>query len=79
MKQVEEKIWLVSFMRYDLGFFDHETDRVTSVENPFGASVTYVPGIVRYLCDRNEPRDLMVARGGIEPPTRGFSDRTRWF
>jgi hypothetical protein len=20
-----------------------------------------------------------VARGGIEPPTRGFSDRCRWF
>jgi putative transposase len=24
IKQVEEKIWLVSFMHYDLGFFDHE-------------------------------------------------------
>ena len=28
VKQVEEKIWLVSFMRYDLGFFDHETCRI---------------------------------------------------
>jgi hypothetical protein len=26
-------------MQYDLGFFDHETDRVTSTENPFGAKV----------------------------------------
>jgi len=33
--QVEEKIWLVSFMRYDLGFFDHETCRIESAENPF--------------------------------------------
>src|SRR5262249_13566889 len=39
VKQVEEKIWLVSFMRYDLGFFDHETCRIESAENPFAAKV----------------------------------------
>jgi len=39
VKQVEEKIWLVSFMRYDLGFFDHETCRIESAENPFTAKV----------------------------------------
>jgi len=32
-------VWLVSFMQYDLGFFDNETDRGTSAENPFGAKV----------------------------------------
>jgi putative transposase len=37
IKQVEEKIWLVSFMRYDLGYFDHETPRIESAENPFAA------------------------------------------
>jgi hypothetical protein len=25
IREIEEKIWLVSFMNYDLGFFDHET------------------------------------------------------
>jgi hypothetical protein len=25
IRELEEKIWLVSFMHYDLGFFDHET------------------------------------------------------
>ena len=39
IKQVSDRVWLVSFMQYDLGFFDHETDRVTSAENPFGAKV----------------------------------------
>src|ERR1700686_3104098 len=39
VKQVEEKIWLVSFMRYDLGFFDHETCRIESADNPFAAKV----------------------------------------
>lgn len=40
IKQVEEKIWLVSFMQYDLGFFDHETCRIESADNPFVAKVS---------------------------------------
>jgi hypothetical protein len=39
IKEVADKIWLVSFMHYDLGFFDHETCRLGSAENPFGAKV----------------------------------------
>ena len=39
IKQVDDKIWLVSFMQYDLGFFDEETGRLGSAENPFGAKV----------------------------------------
>ena len=39
VKEVSEKIWLVSFMHYDLGFFDHEAGRVECAENPFGAKV----------------------------------------
>ena len=39
IKEVADKVWLVSFMQYDLGFFDHETGRITSAENPFGAKV----------------------------------------
>ena len=39
IKEVEEKIWLVNFMHYDLGFFDHETGRIECAENPFGAKV----------------------------------------
>ena len=40
VKQTAEHIWLVSFMEYDLGFFDHETCRLESAENPFGAKVS---------------------------------------
>jgi hypothetical protein len=39
IKEVAENIWLVSFMHYDLGFFDHETGRVECAPNPFGAKV----------------------------------------
>jgi putative transposase len=39
IREVEEKIWLVSFMHYDLGFFDHHAIRVECAPNPFGAKV----------------------------------------
>lgn len=39
VKQVSEKIWLVSFMKYDLGFFDLESCKIEPVDNPFSAKV----------------------------------------
>jgi putative transposase len=39
VKEVSDRVWMVSFMQYDLGFFDDETGRVTSAENPFGTKV----------------------------------------
>ena len=39
IKEVAAKIWLVTFMHYDLGFFDHETGRVECAPNPFEAQV----------------------------------------
>jgi putative transposase len=39
IKEVQEGIWLVTFMHYDLGYFDEETRHVTPLDNPFGAKV----------------------------------------
>jgi putative transposase len=39
IKQVEDHVWLVSFMHYDLGYFDDETSRLEPIDNPFGATV----------------------------------------
>ena len=39
IRQVDDKIWLVSFMDYDIGYFDEETARVEPGKNPFGAKV----------------------------------------
>jgi hypothetical protein len=45
-KEVSDKIWLISFMQYDLGYFGHDTCRLESIDNPFPAkSVTHVSGI----------------------------------
>jgi putative transposase len=37
--QVSERVWLVTFMHYDLGYFDDETCRLEPIENPFGPKV----------------------------------------
>ena len=35
LREVEDQVWLVSFLDYDLGFFDQEQDRVEPAPNPF--------------------------------------------
>ena len=53
--QVGERIWLVTFMQYDLGYFDDETCRLEPIENPFGPKVTPPLGINCYLSDQKGP------------------------
>jgi len=39
IKEVHDDIWLVTFMDYDLGYFDLETRVLEPLENPFGPKV----------------------------------------
>jgi putative transposase len=39
VRQVDEHIWLVTFMNYDLGYFDDETCRLEPIASPFGPTV----------------------------------------
>lgn len=39
IKEVEEGIWVVSFLNYDLGYFDEAGKRVEPVADPFGTKV----------------------------------------
>jgi putative transposase len=39
VRQMDEHIWLVTFMQYDLGYFDDETCRLEPIANPFGPKV----------------------------------------
>jgi putative transposase len=43
VKQIADQVWLVSFMHYDLCFFDNESCRVEGAETPFGAKVLPMP------------------------------------
>ena len=36
IKEVDEGIWIVSFMSYDLGFIDLEQKTLQPLDNPFG-------------------------------------------
>ena len=46
VKQVSDRIWLVTFMDYELGYVDDETCRLEPIANPFWPKC--------YLCARNK-------------------------
>jgi hypothetical protein len=61
IKQVDEGIWIVSFISYDLGFIDLEQRTLQPL------------GTFRYPCVGAVQLISLVPRGGIEPPTLRFS------
>jgi hypothetical protein len=40
IKEVDDGIWLVSFMHYDLGYFDLEQKTLQPLDNPFGPTLS---------------------------------------
>jgi len=42
-KEVDEGIWLVSFMHYDLGHFDLGQKTPQPPDNPFGTRLSPIP------------------------------------
>jgi hypothetical protein len=40
IKEVDDGIWLVSFMHYDLGYIDLEQRTLQTLDNPFGARLS---------------------------------------
>jgi hypothetical protein len=40
IKEIQDDIWLVSFMDYDLGYFDLENRVLESLQNPFGPKLS---------------------------------------
>ena len=39
IKQVDDQIWMVSFMKYDLAFFDAEKKKIEPIPDPFDEKV----------------------------------------
>jgi len=39
IREVNDNIWLVSFMQFDLGYFDEDECRVEPIDNPFAPKV----------------------------------------
>ncbi len=40
IKEVDEGIWLASFLHYDLGYFDLEQKTLQPLNNPFGTRLS---------------------------------------
>ena len=40
LKEVDDAIWLVSFMRYAFGYIDLEQKSLQPIDNPFGTRVS---------------------------------------
>ena len=40
LTEVDDGIWLVTFMRYDLGYIDLEQKTLQTIDNPFGPGVS---------------------------------------
>jgi len=58
IEEVHDDVWLVSFMEYDLGYFDRETRVLEPLENPFGPKV--------YLCLRYVVSPMSPGRTNLE-------------
>ena len=94
IKEVDEGIWLVSFMHYDLGYIDLEQKTLQTIDNPFGTrlspmsqvrSVTHVSGSDTFAYggpERIRTSDLRFRKPLLYPAElrdRGSSDVAQGF
>jgi hypothetical protein len=73
IKEVDDGIWLVSFMDYDLGYIDLEEKTLQPLERtPSGQKCN--PCLRNVLLPMSPERTMiaLVAGGGFEPPTFGL-------
>jgi hypothetical protein len=42
IKEVDDGIWLLSFMQYDLGYIDLEQRTLQTIDNPFGTRLSHL-------------------------------------
>ena len=70
VKQTDDHIWLVTYMDYDLGYFDDETCRLEPIDNAFGAKVLPMSP------ERTDGAKWRLAKARPEPDFRYFSNLT---
>ena len=51
IKEVDDGIWLVSFMHYDLGYFDLEQKTLQPLDNPFGTRLSPMSWAPQFRCN----------------------------
>jgi hypothetical protein len=74
IKQTDERIWLVSFMDYNLGYFDDDMQARTPCKPFRSKSFTYIFGMKRNPCVRNGP-DMAGSPGWIRTSDHSINSR----
>jgi putative transposase len=69
IKEVEEGIWLVDFMNYDLGYFDLDTRVLEPLENPFGPKLLPMWPVCSVATVSGSDPEGVVGAKGFEPST----------
>ena len=69
IKEVEEGIWLVSFMDYDLGYIDLEEKTLQPLDNPFGPRVLPMCPVRSVTHVSGPDQEVLEPRVGVEPTT----------
>jgi len=67
IKEVDEGIWLVGFIHYDLGYFDLEQKNLQPLDDPFGTRLSPMSQ-VRSVTHVSGPDNLAHGSGGALPP-----------
>src|SRR4029453_19437676 len=60
VRQVQEPVWLVTFMHDDLGYFDDETCRPEPIRIPSARKCYPCAQNDGHSCDRNRPAEIGV-------------------
>ena len=69
IREVDDGIWLVSFMHYDLGYIDLEQRTLQTIDNPFGTRLSPMSQ-VRSVTHVSGPDNVLNGCGvGFEPTT----------
>jgi hypothetical protein len=76
IREVEDQIWLVSFMDYDLGYFDNDRGQVEPGPNPFAPDkvLTMCPEYTFYCLAEREGLSETIPGFG---PSGAFGDQIR--
>ena len=73
---VEDQIWQVSFMDYDLGYFDMDSCRLEPGPNPFGPRVLTMWPVQTVNDVSSMYLFNLVGPPGLEPGTKGLCKKT---
>jgi putative transposase len=68
IKEVNDGIWLVSFMDYDLGYFDEDSSNFEPLENPFGPKFLPPPEGSHKGVHRSPINNLSGSSSGVDIP-----------